>query len=131
MGTLVEMQPWLGFEVQGTDSDGGDIPQPTEFWLDLKEAEEVALSISVLDRWPATGVRLLIQTAVVAEGPWTNLATFGDVSLVTTDSKVFLTSKAYGEEFRKFERYLRWMVKTDYLSTTMWGACFKIDAIVR
>lgn len=132
MGTVIKMQPWTGVEIGGTDSSGGDIPQPSELWLDLKEADQVALSISVLERHPAASVQLLIQTAVVPEGPWTDLVTFEGATLpIATDSKVFLTCNAYGEEYKRFERYLRWMLKTKPLVGIVWSACFKIDAIVR
>jgi|GEM_PF-3129371 hypothetical protein len=132
MGTVVKMQPWLGLEFDGTDSNGADAAQPSEDWLDLKEASEVALSVHIQERYPAASVQLVIQTAVVPEGPWSDVAVFdGDTPPVSTESKVFLTANAYGEENKKFERYLRWMVKSEPLSSTVWSVCFKIDAIVR
>lgn len=129
MGTWVEMQPLMGCEVDGTDESGGDITQLSPSWLDLKDAEEVALSISVLDRWPATIAMLRIQTAVVPEGPWTTAVTLSGSVPFPSEEQVYLAAKEGAG--CQFQRYLRWQLYTETEYTQKWGACFKIDALVR
>jgi hypothetical protein len=126
MGTVIQLQKLAGFELTSFDEDGDICPQPIEGWLDLKDCEEAALSVSVFERSPAASLGLLIQTATVAEGPWTTLVAFTGAT-VPLETKVFLTCKEGGTN--RFERYVRWAADARFPGN--WRICFKIDAVVR
>ena len=121
MGRVIEFQEMITiFGAEGAR-------QLNDKWLDLKDADEAMVSVQVLQRYPAASLSLILETALVPEGPWVEVETLSGTPAATV-TEVYLTSKSSGTD--RFQRYLRWRLDGQGGDQT-WVACFKMGAIVR
>ena len=72
----------------------------------------------------AGNANIVLQTAVSAEGPWTDLATFG---LGYCRTIKYFTSNEPGTD--QFERFIRWQI--DRSAATNWETSFRICAVMK
>jgi hypothetical protein len=111
-----ELAPWT--TLKGSEASTDEIIQRRETWVDAESNKEAVVCIQVLTH---TNCTLSLQTAVMPEGPWTNIANF---TAATNTTKYFSSTEA---ATAKFQRFLRWKLDR---SVANWQTGFRIEVNV-
>ena len=123
MGKAIPMQPWI--TLKGAGSSSTAVVQPASQWLNGENFQQAAIDMLVLQNTSTAGnANIVLQTAVSAEGPWTDLATFG---LGYCRTIKYFTSNEPGTD--QFERFIRWQI--DRSAATNWETSFRICAVMK
>ena len=120
------LQPYV--TVKGTTSYVDPLVQPQNKCADGEQADQVALGISILGNTVASGstlCSLVIQGALVPEGPWASLTT---ISLASVETRHYYTSDEEGTN--RFQRFLRWKLDPSGCADD-WSMTFKIDGVMK
>ena len=119
------LQPWT--TIKGTTSYVDPIVQPQARCADAEQADQVALGISILGNTVGAGslCNLLIQTALVPEGPWATLTT---ITAAATEANAYYTTDEEGTN--RFQRFLRWKLDPSGCGGD-WSMTFKIDGVMK
>jgi len=123
------MQPLASFSGKKTSSPANsDLNQPVSGWCDAKDHKDATLHVLILrhEVSAARSVKLIVQTATGAAGPWRDLFFYVGSSPVPPFNTSFAASTGGTASFQ-LERFVRWSIDTSALANTdIWTLCFGI-----
>ena len=113
----------------------GSVNQPAEGYLNVEQSTDVGFDVHVLRFYESGGaLKLVIQTASSATGPWKDLKEYNSTTFPATPyHDVFVASTRAGTDGQhSLLRFARWRVDTGTLTTgANWDICFRICATLK